>query len=396
MQKRSWILVGSGVLLAMAALAWAFAPRPVPVESARVERGRFEQSIEEDGRSRLRDVYAVSTPVAARLIRMTLREGDLVAAGDPVATLMPVVPPLQDARSVLAAQARLRSARAATAAARAQWERARVSHTQARTQKERSEQLAREGFIAAASVDNDRLALEAAQRDVQAAQALYDAAVQDAAQAQAALAPSSLVATTAPWVLRAPVSGTVLRVPTPSETTLAAGARVIDIGDPSRMEVVTALLTTDAMTTRPGAAAVIERWGGPPLPARVRRIEPAAFTQISALGVEEQRVHVLLDVQQPPPEWARMGDGFRVTVRILTTSSEDAVLAPVGALVPQPEGAFAVYRLVGGRARLQTVQLGGRNTRLTWVRAGLEAGEDVIVYPPPGVIDGARVRVRSP
>ena len=161
MQKRSWILVGSGVLLAMAALAWAFAPRPVPVESARVERGRFEQSIEDDGRSRLRDVYAVSTPVAARLIRMTLREGDLVAAGDPVATLMPVVPPLQDARSVLAAQARLRSARAATAAARAQWERARVSHTQARTQKERSEQLAREGFIAAASVDNDRLALEA-------------------------------------------------------------------------------------------------------------------------------------------------------------------------------------------------------------------------------------------
>lgn len=396
MHRRTRIFVGSGVLLAIAALAWAFAPRPVPVESAPVQRGRFEQSIEEDGRTRLRDVYAVSTPVAARLLRITLREGDPVAAGDRVATLMPVVPPLQDARSVLAAQAHLKSAQAATAAARAQWERAQVSHTQARTQRERSERLAREGFIAAASLDNDRLALEAAQRDVQSARALYAAALQDEAQAQAALAPSSLAATTAPWVLRAPVSGTVLRVAASSETTLAAGARVIDIGDPQRMEVVTALLTTEAMTTGPGAAAVIERWGGPPVAARVRRIEPAAFTQVSALGVEEQRVQVLLNVEQPPPDWARMGDGFRVTVRILTTTADDAILAPVGALVPQAEGGFAVYRVVSGRARLQTVQLGGRNARLAWVRAGLAAGDEVIVYPPPGVVDGARVRVRTP
>lgn len=396
MHRRTRIFVGSGVLLAIAALAGAFAPRPVPVESAPVQRGRFEQSIEEDGRTRLRDVYAVFTPVAARLLRITLREGDPVTAGDRVATLMPVVPPLQDARSVLAAQAHLKSAQAATAAARAQWERVQVSHTQARTQRERSERLAREGFIAAASLDNDRLALEAAQRDVQSARALYAAALQDEAQAQAALAPSSLAATTAPWVLRAPVSGTVLRVAASSETTLAAGARVIDIGDPRRMEVVTALLTTEAMTTRPGAVAVIERWGGPPVAARVRRIEPAAFTQVSALGVEEQRVQVLLDVEQPPPDWARMGDGFRVTVRILTTTADDAILAPVGALVPQAEGGFAVYRVVSGHARLQTVQLGGRNARLAWVRAGLAAGDEVIVYPPPGVVDGARVRVRTP
>lgn len=393
--RTRWTLAAVSVA-AVAALAWAFTPRPTGVETALVEKGRFEQSIEEDGRTRIRDAYTLSTPVAARLARVSLREGDPVKAGQAVAVLMPVMSSLQDERSVREAQARLKAAEAGVAVARADMERGRVALAQARTQLARSEQLAREGFVAASGLDNDRLAVEAAQRALEAATARQDVAAQERAQAAAALRPASGVAAGQPLVLRAPVDGVVLRVTRTSEGTLAAGAAVMDIGDPGRMEVLAELLTTDAVQAKPGTPALIEGWGGPPVAAKVRRVEPAAFKKVSALGIEEQRVNVLLDVDKPPPEWLRMGDGFRVLVRIITRAADDAVLVPVGALFPQPEGSLAVYRFDGGRARLQPVELGGRNARVGWVRSGLAPGQKVITYPPPAVVDGGRVSERKP
>jgi HlyD family secretion protein len=397
MSKLRLALYGAAGLAVLAVLGWALAPRPVEVEAAPVARGHFEHAIEEDGRTRLRDRYVVSAPVAAHLSRVTLREGDRVQAGDTVAVLTPVMPSLYDERSLREATARARAAEAAVAGAQARVERALVAQDEARLELQRTEKLARDGFIAASRLDSARLALDGARREREAAQAARDVAAHELEQAQASVRPASAGAPAGrPLAVRAPVSGVVLRVPLPSENTVAAGAALIDIGDPSQMEVVAELLTTDAVQAKPGTRVSIERWGGPPVQAQVRRVEPAAFTKVSALGIEEQRVKVLIDITDPPAPWLALGDGFRVTVRVITVSTDDAVMVPVGALFPRTDADMAVYVLDGGRARLRTVQIVARNGSMAWVRAGLDPGERVIVYPPPGVADGRRVRVLAP
>ncbi len=393
--RKRWLLILALVGTA-ALLAWAFTPRPPQVEAEAVTSGRFEQSVEEEGRTRLQEVHRISAPVAARLLRIDLREGDRVLAGQPVATLRPVLSPLLDARSLAQARAELRAARAAADAAQARLARSRVSLELALSQAARSERLANQGFLSPARVEADRLAVRAAQRDVQAAESEHVLALQEQARAAASVTPDPAGAAGPDLVLRAPARGVILRIASRSEATLAPGALVMEVGEPRPLEIVVPLLTADAMSVRAGSPAVIERWGGPPVPARVRRVEPAAFTRVSALGIEEQRVNVLLDVQQAPAQWQDVGDAFRVNVRIVTDRADNAVLVPVGALFARPDGTLAVYRLEGGRARLQTVRLGGRDNRVAWVREGLVPGQRVIVYPPPQVGDGVRVRERRP
>jgi HlyD family secretion protein len=390
------ILAWTGAGLAVVALlGWAFAPRPVAVETGVVQAGRFEQSIEEDGRTRLKDRYTVSTPVAARLTRIALREGDRVSAGETVAVLLPVMSSMVDERTSREAAARHAAAGAGVQRAAARLERARITVEEARLELHRTERLAREGFLAASRLDSARLAFSAAQREQEGARADREVALQEQAQAAAVLQPVGQVQADRPLVVRAPVSGVVLRVAQPSEVTLSAGTALLDIGDPARMEVVAELLTTDAVQAQPGRRAVIERWGGPPVQGRVRRVEPAAFTKVSALGIEEQRVKVLIDIDSPPEGWQAVGDGFRVTVRIVTQSVEQAMLAPVGALFPFADGGMAVYRIEGNRARLRPVEVAGRNGNEAWIQSGLQAGQSVIVYPPPTVSEGGRVRVRE-
>lgn len=397
MPKLRMALYGAAALAALAALGWALAPRPVEVEAATVERGRFEYAIEEDGRTRLRDRYVISAPVAAHLSRVTLREGDRVQAGDTVAVLTPVMSSLFDERSLREATARAKAAQAAVSAAQARVERARVSQDEARLEFQRAERLARDGFIAASRLDSARLALDGSRRELEAAESSRDMALHEREQAQAAVLPASNgVGTGRPLAIRSPVSGVVLRVPLPSENTVTAGAALLDIGDPSQMEVVAELLTTDAVQATPGTRASIERWGGAPVQGQVRRVEPAAFTKISALGIEEQRVKVLIDLTAPPAQWLALGDGFRVTVRVITISVDDAVTVPVGALFPLGNGDMAVYVVDGSKARQRAVQIAARNGSVGWVRDGLKPGERVIVYPPPGVADGRRVRVLKP
>lgn len=384
------------VLAALAALAWAFWPRAIEVETAAARQGRFEEAIEEDGRTRLKDRYTVSAPVAARLERIALREGDRVKAGDVVAVLRPAMSPMVDERSRREAQARLQAAAAGVQGAAARVERARIALQEARLDQERTERLAADGFLSASRLDSVRLALAGARRELEAAEAGQEVAVQERAQAAAALQPAaSTVTTRGALSVRSPVAGVVLRVTQPSEATLPAGAALLDIGDPQRMEVVSELLTTDAVQAQPGRRVVIERWGGPPVEGVVRRIEPAAFTKVSALGIEEQRVNTLIDVTSPPADWQAMGDGFRVVVRVITHSEDEALMVPVGALFPDGEG-FAVYTIDGRRARLRRVDVGGRNGSQAWVRAGLQPGQTVIVYPPAAVADGRRVKARQP
>lgn len=335
-------------------------------------------------------------PVSARLSRITLREGDAVQAGDTVAVLTPLMSPMVDERSRREAQARLEAAMAGVERASARIDRAAVSLQEARLELQRTAALADGGFVSPSRLDAVRLAVAAAQREIEVARAERNIALQEQAQASAALMPAAASARAGqPFAVRSPVSGRVLRITQPSEATLAAGAALLDVGDPARLEVVSELLTAYAVRARSGLRVVIERWGGPPVEGRVRRVEPAAFTKVSALGIEEQRVKVLIDIADPPEAWGAMGDGFRVGVRIITDSVEQAVVVPVGAVLAQGDG-MAVFRLEAGKARLQAVEVGARNATQAWVRQGLAPGQTVVVYPPAALADGRKVRVRTP
>jgi len=337
--SKTHVLAGGAALVLAGLAAWAFAPKPVQVEAGVVTLGRFEQSIEEDGQTRLKDRYTVSAPVAARLTRITLREGDRVAAGDPVAVLTPVMSSMIDERSRQEATARLLMATALLARSGARVERARIAVEEAKLELQRTEKLAREGFLPGQRLDSARLALDGAQREQDAAVAEREAAVHERAQAAAALQPASgTIQAGKPYVVSAPVDGFVLKVAQPSEATLPVGAPLLDIGDLSRMEVVAELLTTDALQARPGGRVIIERWGGSGLlEGRVRLVEPAGFLKVSALGVEEQRVAVVVDLDDPPPE---LGDGFRVEARI-------TLYAAMGTPAPQIVDAAARSTSIG-------------------------------------------------
>jgi HlyD family secretion protein len=204
------------------------------------------------------------------------------------------------------------------------------------------------------------------------------------------------------FALRAPTAGRVLRVAQTSETTVALGTPLLELGDTRSLEVVAELLTADALQAKPGSRVLIERWGGDEvLQGRVRRVEPAAFTKVSALGVEEQRVKVLIDIDSAPEQWRALGDGFRVGVRIVTMAVDNALKVPVSAVFPVPDresgmqGGMAVFTVEHDRARITPVQVGARNGAHAWVQHGLTPGGTVIVYPPSSVKDGVRVKARK-
>lgn len=395
MKRNTRIVVALAAVAAVALLAWAFAPRPLDVEVGEAVVGPFETTVDEDGRTRLRDRYVVSAPLAGRLARIALREGDAVAAGDPVATLTPVLSPLLDERARREQQARVGAAEAGLAQARARIGAAKVALERARVELARTGQLAGQGFVAPTKVDADRLAADAAAMELQAAVEGEHVAAHELELARAALAAAR--GDGGAFTLRSPVAGRVLKVAVGSETTVPLGAPLVEIGDTARLEVVAELLTSDALAATPGRAVRIERWGGPTaLDGRVRRVEPAAFTKISALGVEEQRVNVIVDITSPRERWAALGDGFRVALRIVTRSEPRALTVPVSAVFPRPGGGgSAVFVVDGGRARLQPVTLAARNGSRAWLTDGLAAGTKVVVYPPATLADGARVRART-
>jgi HlyD family secretion protein len=410
MKRKTWFTTaGVGVAMALA-LAWAFAPRPVEVELAAVTQGRFESTIDEDGKTRLADRYVVSAPLAGRLARITLREGDTVAAEALLATLTPVLPAMQDERTLRELQARVEGAQDNVQRAASRLERAKVALAQAQNEARRTEELAKQGFIAPTKLDSDRLATLGTQREVESALAEQRIATHDLEQARAALGAvrpgAGAASTQRSFAVRAPAAGRVLRVLQASETVVALGTPLLELGDVSRLEIVAELLTTDALAAKPGSRVAIERWGGPAtLEGHVRSVEPGAFTKVSALGVEEQRVRVLIDITSPQAAWQALGDGYRVSLRIVTLAEDKAVQVPVSAVFPLPAGSagadadatqrFAVFLNDGGRARLVPVVLAARNGSAAWIRSGLMVGQQVIVYPPATVRDDVRVAARK-
>ena len=404
-QKLLYLL---GALAIGSVLFWAFSPRPLEVETDTLRRGRFERSVEDDGWTRVHDRYVVSAPLAGQLARITLREGDSVQRGDIIAQLRPTSPSLLDERTVQTQREHIRSLEAQSQAAEAAVERARVSLRQAQSDARRSEQLYERQFISAAQRDTTQLALGLREKEQDSALHQAEAARHALAEARAVLresAPAAVTASSAKttelvkatrvaqaiWPVRAPVSGRVLRLPQQSEAVVAVGAPLIEMGDPAQLEVIVDLLTEDAAQVREGMAAQLLNWGGSgTLEARVRRIEPSAFTKVSALGVEEQRVNVVLDILSPSEQWPMLGDRFRVDVRIPVQAADDALTVPVGALFPQ-RSRYGLFILQANRAVLKEVELLARNGRQAWLRTDLPAGTEVILYPPPSLKDGDRV-----
>jgi HlyD family secretion protein len=396
MQRKTLILTGAATAAMLALLAWAFAPRPVEVEVASADRGPFETVIAEDGRTRLRQRYAVSAPLTGQLERITLEPGDAVAAGATVATLLPTLAPMLDERTQRELGARVQAAQANVARAASLAEAARVTLAQARSAQQRSAQLAAQGFVSPIQAENDQLAVRGAQKTLESAVEGRHVAEYELAVARAALGAVAGADAGRRFAVAAPVAGRVLRVLQPSAGVVALGTPLLEIGDTAQLEIVAELLTSDALQAVAGSPVRIEDWGGTGvLEGRVRAVEPAAFTKVSALGVEEQRVLVRIELTSPAAQWAALGDGFRVGVRIVTRHVDDALRVPVSAVFPRPEGGHGVFVVDGGRARLAAVEVGARNGRHAWLQQGLAAGATVIVYPPAAVADGARVRLRK-
>lgn len=373
-------------LLAAGGLYLWLRPAPVPVETATVQRGALEVTVDEEGETRVRERYTVAAPVTGRLVRVTLDAGDPVEAGQVVAE---IVPQALDPRFLAEARARQQAALAQTREADARVAQAEAALAQARRTADRARRLARNKTISAEELEVTTLEETTRTREFEAAQFAARTAAHNLEAAEAALLASGDDSSDNPRVsVAAPVRGTVLRIFEESARVVPVGSPILEVGDPQDLEIVIDVLSTDAVRITPGASVRLEDWGGEqPLQARVRRIEPSGFTKVSALGVEEQRVNVIADFVDAP---ANLGDGYRLEARIVTWSGKDVLTVPAGALFRTGD-TWRVFIADGKRARLRDVRIGHRNALAAEVLDGLVEGDRVIVHPSDLVADGVQI-----
>jgi HlyD family secretion protein len=378
------------VLGLLALIVIALIPSPIPVEVARVSRGPIMVTIDEEGEARAHDRYVIASPVAGRMRRVELHDGDLVKAGQVVAAITPL--PL-DERERTEALARVKAAEALKREADERVSRARADYDQARRERERAESLLESGVISKQSFEQARNLQTTLGNEMEAARFKAQAASADVQAAKAALiaVDARRMQDAGVIELRSPVPGRVLRVVEKSERVVTAGTPLIVVGDPERLEVVVDLLSTDAVKVRPGMTVLLENWGGEgALRARVRTVEAAAFTKLSALGIEEQRVNIVADFVDPP---GLLGDGYRVEARTILWEAGDVLKIPASALFRSGEG-WAVFALDQGRARKREVRIGHRSHFEVELLDGLEEKTEIIIHPANTIEDGARVEAR--
>ncbi len=403
-------LVWGVVLLAVAAaVAWALRPRPVPVDVAQVTRGPLEVTVDEEGKTRVHERYTVSAPVAGTVLRIELEPGDEVRDGQTVAVLEPAAPPLLDVRARAQAEARVAAARAAVDRAAAQRDAARAQAAYAASERDRMRRLAADQVVSRDQMEEAETAARTAEGEADAAGAAEVAARQELAAARAALLGAGAAgADRQPVEVPAPTGGVVLRRLRESEAVVTAGEPLLELADPADLEVVSDLLSTDAVRVSPGDPVRIEQWGGgQPLSGVVRRVEPGGYTKVSALGVEEQRVDVVIAFTAPREAWQRLGDGYRVEVRVVVWHAADVLQVPAGALFRPGAGPaagaveagsadpWAVFVVEDGRAVLRRVEVGHRGELAVQVVGGLAAGDTVVLHPGDTVTDDTRVTPRK-
>lgn len=398
---RRTIIYGTvGVALAGAGL-WAFRPQPLSVDVATVDSHPMTVMIEHDGRTRVHDLYTVSAPVAGRLNRIDLEVGDPVTAGKTVlATIAPSAPSFLDKRGAVQAAAQVKAAEASVSEARARITQAEAQLAFATKELNRARDLRASGTVPASRLETAQRDHSDATADLESAKAALRARNMDLEVAKAAMiSPEAAGAEEGGNCcvsVVAPTGGEVLTLHQKSSTVVASGTPLMDIGDKSNIEVVADFLSTDAVKVRPGARAEFTGWGGgTAISGRVRRIEPTGFTKISALGVEEQRVNIILDIDPAEARAAHIGPGYRLVTRIEVWASDGPTrVVPIDALFRRGD-AWAVFRVRDDHARLATVTIGRRNDHVAQVTGGLEAGDQVIVHPGRAVEDGSLVAPRG-
>lgn len=379
----------------LAALALGLRASPAPVDVATVSRGPLRVTLDEEGETRIRDRFVVSAPFAGRILRIDLDPGEPVKKGDILVILRPGTPNLLDARSRAGFEARVRSAQAALGRAKADRERARAELRFAESDLGRNSALGKQGIVSQERVDQARLSVDTRRGALAATEYEVEAAQHELEAARASLLEAGEVQSDGLFEVRSPVDGVVLRRLRESESVVGAGEPLLEVGDPRDLEIVSDLLSTDAAQLRPGQSVHIEQWGGErPLAARVRRIEPSGFTKISALGVEEQRVWVVMDLTDPPEQRPSLGDGFRVEVRVVMWDGKDVLQVPTSSLFRDDQG-WAVFAVEKGKAVKRRVEVGHQNGLAAEVRSGLKEGDRVILHPGAEVADGVEVEERN-
>lgn len=385
-------------LAVLTALIWALRTPPVGVDLMQIARAPMRVTVDEEGKARVKQVFVVSAPVSGKLRRSPLDAGDTVTQNDTIiATIEPSAPVFLDARARQEAEAQVAAARAAVALAEAEVRQAENELTWAESELQRTKSLAQTNVVSARTAERARLELAKQQAALARAKANLQVRTADLANASAHLVGPEAEPNQPPKTVdvRAPQSGKVLRELQESERVVAAGTPLFEIGNPSDLEIVVELLSADAVRIPPGASAVVEGAGiAASIDAKVRRIEPAAFTKVSALGIEEQRVRVVLDLTSPPDAWTRLGHDYRVFVRIVTWSDDNALRVPLSALFRSGDR-WAVYTYDGGRAKLTSVDIGHRNNEMAEVLGGLPAGASVVLHPGDRVSNGTRLTPRQ-
>lgn len=386
------------VLAGAALVVWAMWPAAIPVSAVTVERGPFRHFVEEEGRTRLRDTYTVSAPIAGFMQRVELEPGDTVAAGDVVFRLEPLPVPSLDARAREQARETLAAARARLQAANAEFETRRAEAAFAASEFERHEQLFRDGLVSGTQMDRARSERDRSQAAERAARAAVEVArfEVESARALVEIGEGSRARSDQPVLeVAAPVAGVVLRRHRCCESVVAAGEPVLEIGDLRDLEVQVDLLSVDAVQVQEGMRVEVVRWGGDEtLQATVRRVEPAGFTRVSALGVEEQRVPVMVVLDTPRDSWAGLGEGYRVEARFILWEGDEVLQVPTSALFRIADE-WRVFVIEDDRLRLRAVTIGLRSGLWTQVTAGLEPGETVVTHPGDDLAEGVRVTTET-
>lgn len=391
-QTLIWTLVFLGLAVAITV---AFIPKPIEVETALAAEGPLRVSIQEDGKTRIREKYTVSAPVVGRLSRIELEAGDEVCASDNlIAVILPAEPTMLDARSKAQAEARVKQANAAVQRAAVNSEQAKLNLELSEANFERIRKLRDTKAVSQTEFDIVRSVFLSRTQAIKTSQFDQEIAKYELNMAQTALMKfntDDVDSATDPFKIFAPVAGRVLRVFQESSTVVNVGAPLMEIGDPSNLEIEVDVLSTDAVKIQPGSKLTIVHWGGEsPLNATVRVIEPAAFTKISSLGVEEQRVNVIADFDEPVERIERLGDGYRVEANITIMEVSNVLSVPNSSLF-RHQREWHVFVVVDGVARMKPVTTGVQNDTHTQIESGIAPNDEVILYPSDTVVAGCKV-----
>lgn len=389
-----FLLIGLFVIVLVGALAIVFGPSPVDVELERVTRGNLQVTVDSEGKTRVKQLYEISSPMKGRLLRVPFKAGEEVTKGQVVATLEPTAPDFLTTRAFSEAQARVQVAEASRALAEADIKRCEAELEYAETELQRIEALKKTGA-------NTQHELDEAQKNIRTKQAGLEVAKKkllenehELALAKAGLIqPASLqdASHSRNVEVYSPIDGRVLKVDQESETIVNPGQVIMSIGDPRTLEIELEMLSEDAAKVDVGAETLIEAWGGPTLKGHVYRVEPNGYTKVSSLGIEEQRALVLVDFEEPQEAWERLGHGYGLDARVVVWESPKVLKVPMGALF-RKKNRWAAYVFRDGEAFLTNVEIGHTTTYYAEVLSGLKKGDLVILYPSDRVMEGGFVR----